>query len=201
MGRDKTHNSGPNNKNCRVQARQEHFPWTRRIPATIQPQPKHAAQAVSEPAREECTDQTQEIVEDGYRFCYDPRDDPQYQYNQRPPTEAAPASLRHAVSPTEQPDVYVLGGDMAVDNTRDDDGRDGDAVGDFAKEGRGRAKGGRRDVYAGVAVGNDCYDEVHRGVHALKEEQRFGVLGGGVKFGDEGEKGDMAWCFALELFL
>lgn len=43
-------------------------------------------------------------------------------------------------------------------------------------------------------VGYEGDEEVGARVDALEEEERFGVGGGRVQFGDEGEEGDVAWC-------
>ena len=77
---------------------------------------------------------------------------------------------------------------MAVDDAGDDDGGDGDAVGDFA-EGGGKGREGWRGGHGGcVVVDYDGGGEVHAYVDGLEEEERFGVMGWGVEFGDEGEK-------------
>lgn len=81
---------------------------------------------------------------------------------------------------------------MAVDDAGDDDGGDGDAVGDFADRGRGGTQGGGCDVCAGVAVDDDGGDDVHGRVTALEEEEGAWVVLRGVQLGDEGEEGDVS---------
>ena len=82
---------------------------------------------------------------------------------------------------------------MAVYDSGYDDSGDGDAVGDFLEERGCGAEGGTGDANAGVAVGYDCYEEVHAYVDALEEEERFGVFFWFFELGYEGEEGDVAY--------
>ena len=190
--KEETHDGGPNAENHEIQPRQEHLPATLPIPPFVQEEPECAAQAVGEPAGEQGTNQTQQIVEDGDGLGDDPGDGPEHADDDEPDAEAAPAGLGHAVGAPVFAHVDVLGRDVAVDDTRDDDGGDGDAVGDFADRRGGGTQGGGRDVCAGVAVGDDGDDDVHARVTALEEEEGAWVVCGGVQLGNEGEESDVS---------
>ena len=81
---------------------------------------------------------------------------------------------------------------MSVDDSCDDDGRDGNSVGNFTEERTRGTKGGASDWLASVAVGDDGNDEVHTCVDALEEEESFGVLFRGFELRDEAKKGDVS---------
>ena len=65
--------------------------------------------------------QTQEVVEDWDGFSNDPGDDPNDADDQDPDTNGNEASFSHAASTAEDADVDLLGGDVGVDDTRNDD--------------------------------------------------------------------------------
>ena len=166
----------------------------------VQIEPKHPAETVREPAREQPAGEREQVVEHGHRLGNEPGDGPERQHDERPEAEAAPALAAHAVRAAEAADVDVLGGDVAVDDAGDDDGGDGDAVGDFARQGGGGAEGGGGgaeggggDVGAGVAVDDEGDDEVGACIDRLEEEEGFRVGFWGVEFGHEGEERDVAY--------
>lgn len=155
-------------------------------------QPKHARQPIRKPAREQCTHQSEQIVEHRDRLRHQPGDNPQRRGNESPhPPRVERALVEDARTP-EQTDVDVFRRDVAVDDARDDDGGQRDAVRDLLEERACASEGGRGDVCAGVAVGDGCDDEVHRCVDGLEETQRFGVVLRVLELGDEAEEGDVA---------
>lgn len=191
-GGKRTHDRGPDAENHDIQPGQEHLAPALAIPPFIQEQPERAAQAVREPAGEQGADQAQQVVEDGDGLGDDPGDRPEHADDDDPDAETAPAALRHAIGAAVFAHVDVFGRHVAVDDACDDDGGDGDAVGDFADHGGGGAEGGGCDVRAGVAVDDDGGDDVHARVTALEEEKGAGVVCGGVELGNEGEEGDVS---------
>lgn len=104
-------------------------------------QPEHSAQAECEPASEKGSlllllmyerwpmslrieytyNQAEKVTEDRNSFGDDPGKDPQTRGNTDPGADGDPVTLMHAVSTTEDTDIDVFEGDVAVDDTSDDD--------------------------------------------------------------------------------
>lgn len=83
---------------------------------------------------------------------------------------------------------------MSVYDAGDDDGGQGDAVGDFADERGGGAEGGGVDVPAGEVVDYGRDDCVEGHGCALQEEEGFWVGFGVLELRDEAEEGGVAGC-------
>jgi hypothetical protein len=66
-------------------------------------------------------DQAQQVAEYRNGFGDDPGQDPQGQGNAHPGADGNPVALVHAVRSTENPNVDILEGNVAVDDTRNDD--------------------------------------------------------------------------------
>lgn len=66
-------------------------------------------------------DQTQEIIENWNCFGNDPCKDPENQANCNPGADRKKTALVHPVGSAEHADVDVLHGNVAVDDTGDDD--------------------------------------------------------------------------------
>lgn len=99
----------------------------------------------------------------------------------------------HAVGrppPGAHPDV--LAGDVAAHDAGDDDGREGEAVGDLCDDGGSRAEGGRLDVRPRVVVDDGADDDVEGGGDDLHEGERLGEVARVLELGAEGEEGDVA---------
>lgn len=140
--KNRTHNHRPRTNESQIQPHQPHPPPP---PPAIHKQPENPTQSIREPAGEQRRDQAKQVIERRDRLGNHPRARPQPQHDQRPRAEARPAASRHAVRAAEQAHVDVFGGHVAVDDACDHDGRDGDAVRDFAQERGGGAEGGRGD--------------------------------------------------------
>lgn len=65
--------------------------------------------------------QAEKVTEDRNSFGDDPGEDPQTRGNTDPGADGDPVALVHAVSATENTDIDVFEGDVAVDDTGDDD--------------------------------------------------------------------------------
>lgn len=83
---------------------------------------------------------------------------------------------------------------MAVDDAGDEDGGEGDAVGDLADQGVGGGQGGRGDAGADVVVDYGADDDVGGDGAGLQEEEGFGEVAGVFELGDEVEEGSIAGC-------
>ena len=134
---------------------------------------------------------TEQVAEDGNRLGDNPRNDPEYRRQTNPGTNAAEIALVHDIGVAEQTDIDVLNGNVAQNNTGDDDGRHGDSVGHLAKDGTGGSQGGRGDILSGIAIDHGRNDGVHDDFKALKHAQRLGEVSWVFHFGDESEEGRM----------
>ena len=199
----KTHNNSTNKKNSRIKASEEHFLLTLPIPSIVHEQPENTTESISEPTRKQRTNQPQKIIKHRNRLRNNPRHNPHPRHNKHPDANThetvRPHTLRRVEIIPEYPHVDVFSGDVAVYDSGDHDGGDGDAVGDFLEERGGGAEGGGGDGGAGVGVGEDGDEEVHGYVDALEEEERFGVFFRFLELGYEGEEGDVAWMGGLVL--
>lgn len=124
------------------------------VVAPVHVEPENAWQAEREPTGEQSAlerwldgprqerrrktyDQTEQVAEDGNRLGDDPRDDPECRRQANPGADAAGIALVHDVGVAEQTDVDVLDGNVAQNNTCDNDGGHGDSVRNLSEDGAG----------------------------------------------------------------
>ena len=111
---------------------------------------------------------TEQVAEDGNRLGDNPGNDPEYKSQANPGTDTAEIALVHDIGVAEQADVDVLNGDVAQNDTGDDDCGHGDSVGHFAEDGARGPQGRRGDTGSGVAVDDGGNDGVHDDLEALE---------------------------------
>lgn len=111
------------------------------------------------------------MTEDGNGICNDPGDDPKQDGESVPAAKRAEALLVHDVGLAPDANVDVLGSDVGIDYTRDDDDGNSDSVGDLANDGASRADGGRLDIIASEAVNDNSNDDVKRASANLEHAQ------------------------------
>ena len=131
----KTYNKSPNKKDGGIKPRQKHLLLTLSVPSIIEEKPENATQPIREPTRKQRTNQRQKIVEYGYSLCDNPRYNPHGRNNEAPDANTNEIVLPHAFRSIEiipeNAHVDVFSSDVAVYDSRNDDGGNGDAVGDF----------------------------------------------------------------------
>lgn len=137
------------------------------------------------PADEQSANQTQEVAENRDRFGDNPRDRPEHQSQTDPSTSTEQTLLVHDIGATENANIDVLDSHVAQDDTRDDNCRNSDTVGDFAEQRTGRAQRGRGDTVTGVAVDHGSGDGVEDDFESLLHAERFREVFGVLHFGDE----------------
>lgn len=114
----------------------------------------------------------------------------------------------HDIAVAEQADVNVLGGDVAIDYSRNDDllgltdrprtgrgrktyCRDGDPVGDLGYNRPCRAQRWRGHVVTPKPVDHPRGNGIQTRIGSLKHKERFRVVHGVPHLGDETEEGDV----------
>lgn len=104
----------------------------------------------------------------------------------------------HPVGSCKDTQVDVLASDVTEDDTRDDNGRQGNSVSDFLHDRTGRAQGRRADAITGIVVGNGGNDDVDDNVKDLQEGEGLGEVAGVLQFGHDTEVGDVTDYCMLE---
>lgn len=137
------------------------------------------------PTDEQSANQTQEVAENRNCFGDDPRNRPEHKRQTDPSTSTQQTFLVHDIGTTENANIDVLDSHVAQDDTRDDNCRNSDTVGDFAEERTGRAQRGRGDTVTSVAVDHGSGDGVEDDFESLLHAERFGEVFGVLHFGDE----------------
>lgn len=107
----------------------------------------------------------------------------------------------HPVASREDTQVDVLAPNVTEDDTRDDNGRQGNSVGDLLHDRTGRAQGRRADAITGIVVGHGGDDDVDDNVKDLQEGESFGEVAGVLQFSHDTEVRDVTDYCMLERFL
>lgn len=183
--------SQPKQRNADIKHRQEDLLRRREPLPVVQMQPVDTAETVAEPAREERTDQTVQVTEDGDGLGNDPGDDPAGDAETEPETDGLPTARVQQVRLGAQAEVDVLQADVAVDDARADDGGDGDAERDLGHEGAGGVQRGRDNALADVEVDDHGGGEVQGDLEALQHEEGLLEVARRFHLGDETEEGDV----------
>ena len=130
-----TYNRSPNAEDCCIQTRQKHLLLTFSIPSIIQEKPKDATQPISEPTCKQCTDQRQQVVEHGDSLGDDPCYNPYSCNDEDPDPDTHHIVVAHTFRSVEiipeDANVDVFSSDVAIYDSSNDNGRDGDTVCDF----------------------------------------------------------------------
>ncbi|GMG08838.1 unnamed protein product [Aspergillus oryzae var. brunneus] len=104
---------------AQVQLEEEEFSWID-LPETEHSVGDELA-IDSEYGSKNTYNQTQKVVEDGNGLGNDPCDHPQGERNANPGSNSKNALLVHVVRATENANIDVFAGNVAVDNTSNDD--------------------------------------------------------------------------------
>ncbi|KAH0388989.1 putative amino acid transporter, partial [Aureobasidium melanogenum] len=125
----------------------------------IHQEPPSSGQDHREPSAEKRAKETEKLTENGDGVCNDPSDDPKQDGESVPAAERAEALLVHDIGLAPDANVNILSGHVSVNDTGNDDGGDGNAVGDLANDGASRTNSGRFDVGAREAIDDDSDDD------------------------------------------
>lgn len=161
--------------------------------APVHPQPQHAGDAIGKPTGEQRGDQAEQVAEDGDGLGNDEGNNPDAESDAQPADPARLGALDDVSGAGEDAAKDVLGRYVAVDDTCEDDGGDGDAPDDLADgDGTGSGKGGGRNGRADVVVDDDGGDDVQRGVADLEEHEGLGPVVGLLELGHDAEEARVA---------
>ena len=182
------------------------------IPAPVHVEPEETAQAdcprlackrrpgelrtlTTKPTAEQRANQTQKRVEHGHRLGNDPCNHPQDQPDKHPGPRGDKIRLVHAVSALKDAQINVLRRDVTENDTGDDNGRQGDAVGHFLQHRVGRAQGRGSHILSGVDVGDNGRDDVNDDIEDLQQTEGFGEIARVFQFSHDTEEGDVWNCW------
>lgn len=155
------------NKQAHVAQGEEDLHRRGEVLAFVDVKPKDTGKTESEPTDKESADQTEQVAEHGDGLGNDPGNDPEDDGQTDPDTNALPIPLVHQLGSTKHAHVNVLDGHVAQNHTGDDNGWDGNTVGDFPHHWTSGAQSGRGDVLSGVTVDDGRCDGVQDDFEAL----------------------------------
>ncbi|KAG9533402.1 putative amino acid transporter, partial [Aureobasidium melanogenum] len=157
----------------------------------VHQEPPSSGQDHREPSAEKRAKETEKLTENGDGVCNDPSDDPKQDGESVPAAERAEALLVHDIGLAPDANVNILSGHVSVNDTGNDDGGDGNAVGDLANDGASRTNSGRLDVGTREAIDDDSDDDVKRTSASLQHAQGLGEISGVLHLRNETEVGDV----------
>lgn len=178
-------------RNSNIDHSQEDLPRRGKPLAVVQVQPVDTTETVAKPAREESTDQTVQVAEDGDGLGNNPGDNPAADAETEPEADGLPTAGVEQVRFCAQTEVDVLQANVPVDDARADNGGNGDAEGDLAHQGSRGVEGGRSHALAGVVVDDHAGGKVQTDFEALQHEKRLLEVARGFHFSDETKEGDV----------
>lgn len=161
--------------------------------AVVHPEPEDTGKTVREPTGKQSADETQKVVEDRDGLGDDHGKSPDTESDTNPGKGGKLCTADHVLGVAEDSLEDVGGGNVAVDDTSDDNGGDGNTPDDLSHGMRTSSGKSRRwDIGSDKDVDDDSGEEVENSIDDLEESQSLGPVLGLLELVDNSEEARVA---------